>query len=173
VQRLLLLEALQQLGESSLLAPALRSDWQQQQHLDLGRAARGGSSSSSSSGDEPLILERMWMPQLLTALLQHGVCGGSGDSAAALRDLELGRDWAVQQQQQQQQQRATGVESAVAGAACDGFDDSSMVAPPNLSGYRLACLSGTACRASLACWVLMWHARMVQQGGDYDSAVSR
>ncbi|WIA34237.1 hypothetical protein OEZ86_012588 [Tetradesmus obliquus] len=39
--------------------------------------------------------------------------------------------------------------------------------------YALVCLADPGCRYSLTCWVLAWHAELVQQGGDYSSAAER
>jgi hypothetical protein len=156
VQRLLLLEAVQQPVAWSFLAPALHGAWQQQQHLDLARAA----CSSSSSSDSPA---GVWMPQLLAALLRHGIGEEVQDSAAVLRKLKVVDAWgkARPQQQQQQQQGASGEE------------DRSRAAEAAAASYMLACLSDAACRCSLACWVLTWHGCMLQQGGGYGSATSR
>jgi hypothetical protein len=134
VQRLLLLEAVQQPDARSFLAQTLTRDWQQQQHLDLAHVACG--SSSSSSG--PPSVKRVWMPQLLTALLQHGLGEDVQDSAAVLRELKALVDNTRAVKQQQQQPRSTDAQRAVAAAVPDGCEDVSRA------------IEGSAAEATLA-----------------------
>jgi hypothetical protein len=166
VQRLLLLEAVQQPALPSFLSPALRDAWQQQQHLDLVHAANGSSSSSNSP-------QEAWMPQLLKAMLNHGMSDEVQDSAAVLRSLRAlaaqGRAFA-----KWQQQRLRSADGILAAAGSGGDEDSARaVVEGAAASYMLGCLSDAACRSSLACWVLTWHGCMLQQGGDYGSVASR
>jgi hypothetical protein len=170
VQRLLLLEALQQPCARSLLAPALRSDWQQQQHLDLARTACG---SSSSSDDSDLTLGGVKMPQLLTVQQQHAVAKDVHDTAAVVRTLKVlaAPDRIRTVKQQQQQQHTTGAFHSAVPVGCD--DGSRAAEGAAAAAYMLSCLCDAGCRVSLACWVLTWHGCMLQQGGDYGSVQSR
>jgi hypothetical protein len=170
VKRLLLLEAVQQPVAWSFLAPALHGAWQQQQHLDLARAITHGSSSSSDN------LQDVWMPQLLTALLQQVDDTKVQDNADVLRKLNalaaLGKA-STKQQQQQQQQQGSADSLQLTAAGNGGEEERSRVAEAAAASYVLACLSDAACRCSLACWVLTWHGCMLQQGGHYGSVASR
>jgi hypothetical protein len=174
VQRLLLLEAVQQPVAWSFLAQALHGVWQQQQHLDLARAANGSSSNSSSSRSSSP--QEVWVPQLLQALLQHAVGCKILDTSDVLRTLEevaaLSTTSSKQQQQQQQGLRSADRLHAPAGSA-DDKDSSRATEGAAAASYMLGCLSDSACRVSLACWVLTWHGCMQESGADYGSAASR
>jgi hypothetical protein len=166
--RLLLLEAVQQPLPHSLLAPGLRDAWQQQQHLDLARAAR-----SSSSSSNPV---EVWMPQLLSALLGHSAGWLPEDNADAIHQLmQLLQADGPKQQQQQHRSSASRVDSSTAAAAADRaiWDGAKWAALQAEARYILACVSSPGCRYSLTCWVLAWHAALLQQAGDCSSAADR
>jgi hypothetical protein len=161
VQRLLLLEAVQQPTAWSFLTPQLCGIWQQQQQLDLARVACNNNNSSSSSMD---VARRTcdgsgWLPPLPAALLQPLMLPNAPqdqiEAACKVADV-------IWPQPGQYAAEAAAQDAAVIAQQ-----------PRSVSSYMLGCLSDAACRASLACWVLMWHGCMLQQGGDYGSVQSR
>jgi hypothetical protein len=161
VQRLLLLEAVQQPVAWSFLNPNLCSIWQQQQHLDLALAACDSSSSSNGMDVARPISSSTsgWLPQLAAALLQPLMLQTAPTGHAGAASQVCNVLWPE-----------PGIHGAVAAAA-----EAAAIAqyPGSTASYALACLSDAACRCSLACWVLTWHGCMLQQGGDYGSVTSR
>jgi hypothetical protein len=170
VRRLLLLEAVQQPVAWSWLAPGLCNAWQQQQHLDLARAAFGSHSNSSESNDACAVCSA-WMPQLLTALLQPNVRFRLDDCASrkVVDDL-VERELESNAASSQRKQNGLAPDSAAAAAAADLDAAAGRLSH---SSYALACLRDVSCRYSLTSWVLAWHAALLQQAGDYSSAASR
>jgi hypothetical protein len=195
VQRLLLLEALQQPGARSLLAPALRADWQQQQHLDLARAACGSSSSSNSDGS---VADGVTHPSPSAEAIHRAQFTGSSSSTGAiassssrpklsemflpvlagalLRPLQLRGDMQAAAAQVLIAMHAADA-AVTAGTSSSGVMVSGVLNDGTelcrTASYVLACLSNPACRCSLACWVLMWHVCMQEAGADYSSVQSR
>jgi hypothetical protein len=159
VQRLLLLEAVQQPVAWSFLSPNLCSIWQQQQHLDLARVACNSSSSNGTEVARHSCGSSGWLPQLIAALLQPLMLPNApkGHTTAAVQVCNV--IWPL-----------PGPYAAAAAA-----DDAAAIAsqPRSAASYMLSCLSDSACRVSLACWVLTWHGCMLQQAGDYGSVGSR
>jgi hypothetical protein len=202
VLRLLLLEVLQQPVSGSFLAPALRTAWQQQQHMDLARAESGSSSSSSSVADE--VTRPVRGPSPSAAAIHRAQFTGSSSSSSTnaspsssnsssssrsrLSEMylpELARALLDPLQLLGDQQAAAQVLTAMHKAdtvVTSGTKSraKSRTAEPgsdlelcSAAGCALSCISDAACRCSLACWVLTWHGCMLQQGGHYDSVTSR
>jgi hypothetical protein len=158
VSRLLLLEAVQQPVQHSLLNPAICHLWQQQQHLDLANAARSSSSSSSNANgtcSDASSSSIGWLPQLAATLLQPLLLPNASVSESAAARQVASITWP--------EHGSHG--AAAAAAAAQQLD--------GVGSYVLACVSSPGCRYSLTCWVLAWHAALLQQAGDCSSAADR
>ncbi|KAF6247232.1 hypothetical protein COO60DRAFT_1694207 [Scenedesmus sp. NREL 46B-D3] len=157
VRRLLLLEAVQQPVPWSFLAPALCILWQQQQHLDLEHVACSSSGTCSDGSSCSSTLG--WLPQLAATLLQPLLLPTVSQALTSAAMQVVNIIWPEQ-----------GCFDTAAAAAAEAAMDQH---PGNAAGSVLCCLAAPGCRVALSCWVLTWHACLVQQGGDYSSAHSR
>ncbi|KAF6250869.1 hypothetical protein COO60DRAFT_1464769 [Scenedesmus sp. NREL 46B-D3] len=136
-----------------------------------GTPACPGHGGSSSSSRQP---GQVWLPQLLTVLLQHSYNVPVQDNAAALLQLKVvAAAGTAKAMQQQQRGTGGGFNTAGAAAAASATDARDRAAMAATAGSVLCCLAAPGCRVALSCWVLTWHACLVQQGGDYSSAHSR